>query len=118
MAKPDEAAAKKDAPIIEAAGDVVRNAVPKEALVREFGEERLTESPDGKWNFELRGAKEIEKFEEMDQARSRAAARMGQATAAAQNTVTIKDATGRKISVPEHHAERIDRIMFERRKRR
>ena len=118
MAKPDEAAARKDAPIIDAAGDVIRNAVTKEELVREFGEDRLTETPDGKWNVSLRGAKEIEKFEEMDQNRSRAATRMGAAASAAANTVTIKDDRGRKISVPEKHAERIDRIMYERRKRR
>lgn len=115
MRKPDTAAAKKDAPIIEAAGEVLREAVTKEELVREFGEDRLTEDADGKWNVELRGAAEIEKFEEMDQRRSRAAAKMGAAVQSAASTVKIKDASGKRVSVPEHHAERIDRLNHYRR---
>jgi NADPH:quinone reductase-like Zn-dependent oxidoreductase len=100
-------------PIVEAA---MRNTT-KEALVREFGENRLIEHADGQWEVKLKTVRETQKFDEMDQERKRATvARSIKASERAQGThVTIRGADGNKKKVPEKYAEVAERIAHHKR---
>lgn len=103
---------------------VLEAAPTKLDLVREFGEQGLIENADGSWKYELPkndgkvSVKTLKRAAEMDQRRSRAEVAAADASKARVPMATIRDAQGNKMQVPEHHAERLDRLMFERRRHR
>lgn len=109
---------------VEAQRKVLEVAPTKQDFARQFGERGLVENADGTWQYNLPqkdGAvpvRTLKAASEMNQHRHRAESRAAESMDQRVPKVTIRDERGNKISVPEHHAERIDRVMFERRRRR
>lgn len=86
---------------------VAKAAVPLETLVREFGEQAVTSTTakpwreGGDWNVHLEGREQVERFEEMDQQRSRLDETAGDAELATRREVTVRDRHGRDRLMPE-----------------
>jgi len=108
---------------VAAQGKVLEKALTKEQLVAEFGEAGLTIHADGSWDYNLPTKdgfvpmKTLKRAQEMDRPRQAAERAAGERSAASVPMVAIKNERGERIHVPEHHAERVDRMMFERRRR-
>lgn len=106
---------------VEEAMKVVVNAVDKKLLLEAFGthykgkdgveRERLTEHPNGTWEFHLETWKEMKLFDEMDQARMRADMYRGfRQHAAIRDVVIWNPITGQSAVVPEHAADDACRV--------
>ena len=92
---------------VEQAAKVARAAVPLATLVREFGEQAVTSTGEtpwqdgGDWNVHLEGRDQVERFEEMDQQRSRLEESAGDAAMASRKEVVVRDRKGNDRLMPE-----------------
>lgn len=111
---------RDDAEVVADSEKVVREArrnTSRERLAEEFGEHRIEDLPNGEFRLRLKGKRELDRFDEMDRDRKRADARRGERAAERDSAthVTVRDARGNRIQVPERHAEMIDRMNHYRR---
>lgn len=85
---------------------VVERAVSRKQCADAFGEDRITDLPDGTWTCDLKTYAEMKLFDEMDAARVRADMDRGFRQHAAIRDVVLTDrGSGLSIVVPEHQAE-------------
>ena len=105
MSKPSSEQVAASTAEVSHAAAIADAAVPLDALAKEFGEERVTFGPGGEWNVHLEGRDEIERFEAMDEKRSRLEESAGAAAVAARNEVVVRDRKGQHRLMPEKVAD-------------
>lgn len=79
----------------------------KAALVEKYGEDRLTEHPDGTWEIKLNGWKEVDEFDEMDAPRQRLECENADRRNAVTGMVTLRNSEGFEASIPESIADSV-----------
>lgn len=100
---------------------VLESAVTRDAMLEEFGDQHFQQDEQG-WRVDLKDEqgrvdmRKVRKFNEMDRERRKAATVAGEHAQARVKEVTIKGPDGRRMKVPEQHAERIERSLWEQRR--